>query len=386
MNFEFIEPSSSDDPLMEMPAEVKKNYIKTEPNPLLVEVDAGHYGELLSAAGYKKPIKNENQPVPTEVAVFIKTEPPLSPEHYPDESTIIKYEEYGVSNTGDIINSVNREIFVQDFIKTESLLDESNHQDHQPSKTKLNVKKQSSSSSKPIKSRKRSKTKPTKEGVKTYECATCQKVFSKRSCIIKHLQIHLPRTRTYKCQHQHCEFTCHNRNAVRKHMWIHMKEKKFECYLCRGSFESRKLMKEHMVSEHCNSDQFIQICCFCSQTYKTRKEVEDHENRTHRMERLNCVTCGKEFISMPGLRGHIQRFHTNNFVKRPDPVPCPVCNKIMSSKSALRDHLKRHDGKRPYICDTCGDSFKFPTCLKIHQRIHSGEKRWFNELRWFNQF
>lgn len=361
MDFEFIEPSSSD-PLMEIPVEAEKIALKTELNPLTIEVDAAHYGELLSAAGYKKPIKNVNEfkPISTEVAiVFIKSEPPPSPEHCAEESSI-KYEEYGD----------NQEIFVQECIKTEPFLEESN--DDQPNDIKFNSKKPTASTT--MKSRKKSRPKPIERATKTYECATCQKVFSKRHCIIKHVKIHLPRTRTYQCAH--CEYTCHSRNAVRKHMWIHMKEKQnFECYLCRMCVESRKLMKEHMISVHCNSDQSIQICCFCSQTYKTQKEVEEHENRTHRMERLKCVTCGKKFKSLPGLRGHIQRFHTNNFVKRPDPVPCIVCNKIMSSKSALREHLKRHDVKRPFICDTCGDSFKFPTCLKIHQRIHTGEKR-----------
>lgn len=368
MDFEFIEPSSSD-PLMEIPVDVeaKKIALKTEPNPLLVEVDAGHYGELLSAAGYKKPIKNF-QPSPNEVAVFIKTEPSLSSVHYSEEPSSIKYEEYSESN-GGIINDNMSRVFVENFIKTEPFLDEST--DDQSSEMKFNVKKPSSS--KMMKSKKRSTIKSKKRRTNIYECELCQKVFSKRSCIIKHIKIHLPQTRTYQCAH--CKYMCHSRNAVRKHMWIHMKEKKYECYLCRMSFELRKRMKEHMISVHWNSDQFVQICCFCSQTYKTRKEVEEHEKRTHRMERLKCVMCGKEFKSLPGLRGHIQRFHTNNFVKRPDPVPCTICNKIMSSKSALREHLKRHDGNRPFICDTCGDSFKFPTCLKIHQRIHTGEKR-----------
>lgn len=278
---------------------------------------------------------------------------------------------YSESNNIDIIDD-KREIFVQEFIKTEpSFIDESS--DGQPSKTKFNVKRPKPSmtmtrSRKPKTSMKRNKCES-----KIYECATCQKVFFKRYCIIKHVKIHLPRTKTYQCAH--CEYMCHNRNAVRKHMWIHMKEKSFECYLCKMSIESRKLMKEHMVSVHCNSDQFVQICCFCSKTYKTRKEVEEHENRTHRMERLKCNFCDKIFRSLAGLKGHVQRFHTNNFVKRPEKVPCPICKKILSSKSALMGHLKRHDVKRPFICDTCGDSFKFPTCLKIHQRIHTGEKR-----------
>ncbi|XP_034036458.1 gastrula zinc finger protein xFG20-1-like isoform X2 [Thalassophryne amazonica] len=84
-------------------------------------------------------------------------------------------------------------------------------------------------------------------------------------------------------------------------------------------------------------------------------------------KQLSCCKCGKAFGRMNNLRVHV-RIHSGE-----KPFSCTECSKRFVQKGALKRHMRSHTGEKPFSCCDCGKTFGFMN-LREHKRIHSGEK------------
>lgn len=109
-------------------------------------------------------------------------------------------------------------------------------------------------------------------------------------------------------------------------------------------------------------------CTQCNKKFKTSGSLSHHTARWHTSDRpLVCKECGEGIATALHLEAHM-RMHRSNHV-------CQVCNKKFLSASHLEKHRVTHTSDRPFMCGTCGKTFRDPYSVKECEMKHQGIKK-----------
>nr|XP_033788016.1 zinc finger protein 184-like [Geotrypetes seraphini] len=215
-----------------------------------------------------------------------------------------------------------------------------------------------------------------------YSCAECRKIFQKESLVM--YQTDHTDERPVSCSE--CD----------KHFW-QPQVKPFQCTECKKRFFCEQSLVEHQTIHQNMQAGESTFSCFengrrflhekvhkekllVSAEYKNnftqfsplKKHSWSHRKSfrdpTPRQRTFTCAECNKNFKRLTYLKIH-QRIHTGE-----KPFKCSECNKSFNQSSSLKIHEWLHTGKKPFTCPECNKSFSLVTNLKTHQRIHTGEK------------
>ena len=154
-------------------------------------------------------------------------------------------------------------------------------------------------------------------GEKPHVCTACNMHFRMKHQLKRHMLTHnkdngLPNVLDQPrpiCPT--CGKSFNNRQALKKHEFLHTGLKPYTCWICNKAFATRGTMKMH-VTGHFGEKRFK--CTLCEKSYRANKDYQIHM-ATHQPEHqqaYQCSYCEKAFPYKKSLRFHMRSHKMEN--------------------------------------------------------------------------
>ncbi len=209
------------------------------------------------------------------------------------------------------------------------------------------------------------------------KCLKCDRVYSCRESLQKHLASSHENAQIYRCTK--CPRQFQSQKSLRDHIGLVHENKMHECNLCNKKYSYKDNLNRHIAMFH--HKRRIISCTQCDKTFQDKSSLMRHQQRQHMLDQDKkhvCQMCHKEYLTKDSLRYHMQQMHNQQMEK----YKCSVCGKILSCKNTLQTHIaiKHSNTERQRVkCPHCNNTYATKDGLYEHmntKHLHPDEKHY----------
>ena len=181
-------------------------------------------------------------------------------------------------------------------------------------------------------------------------CVTCAKTVKGKTELKYHTRIHNGK----KLQCNMCDLEYTNPRGLKRHLEVkHLvfQVNTLTCDLCHQEFKSRGKLVRHRRENHFIKEQTFRCTQFeCDKSYSIQKDLDDHINIIHlKVKAFKCKVCKKDFGRKSSHTLQVQGAHTKE-----RKFKCTGCPQAYKEKRNMLNHeRKTHLNRRTFLLFCC---------------------------------
>lgn len=155
------------------------------------------------------------------------------------------------------------------------------------------------------------------------------------------------------------------RSALRLHTLLHQRQLHHPCTICGRKFKQGTQFRAHLRTHYTEKPY---QCDLCHKRFQRLAGLKVHSIKKHTLDfPFYCELCFQGFVNITSLRSHLKTCRLDSEM----PPPRKVNKKSFGGR---RGRPKKEPDMESNQCQKCGKCFAYRNGLRVHQRVHSGDK------------